>query len=124
MMKVLLEDIDPSSSINIELHRQAIKNAKLLEFRGNVREMLKSTKHHSQVIVGNGHTYDLETYRRHLLAYLLTGSNSEFNKKIQMIKSDVEAGCGYNSSITPNVLITSVKQLYTDIYASQILEQG
>ena len=40
MMKVLLENIDPSSSINIELHRQAIENAKLRYFKGNISELL------------------------------------------------------------------------------------
>ena len=76
MMKVLLEDIDPSSLINIELHRQAIENTKLQDFRGNVSEMLKSTEQYFQVIVGNGHTYDSETYICHLLASLITGSNA------------------------------------------------
>ena len=94
MTKVLIEDIDTYSSINIELHRQAIKNDKLQNFKGNVSKMLKSTEHHFQFIVGNGNTYDSETYRRHLLVSLLTGSNAEFNTNIKIIKSDVEAGCG------------------------------
>ena len=76
MMKVLPEDIDPSSSINIELHRQAIENSKFQYFKGNVRKMIKSTEHHFQVNVVNGHTYDLETYCRHLLASLLTEYNA------------------------------------------------
>ena len=114
-MKLLLEDIYPSSSINIELHSQEIQNSKLQDFKGNVSEMLKSTEHHFQVIVGNGHTYDSETYRLHLLASLLTGYNAEFNTNIQSIKSNLEAGCGYSSSITTNFLITSAKQLYTNI---------
>ena len=117
IMKVFSEDIDPSLPINIELHRQAIENTKLQDFRGNVREMLNSTKNHFQVIVGNEHTYDTETYCRQLLASLLTGSNAEFNTNIQSIKSDTEAVCGYNSSITPNVLTKSAKQLYTNIDA-------
>ena len=117
LMKVLLEEIDPSSSINIELHRQSIENAKLQDFKGNISEMLKSMEHHYQVIMENGHTYNRETYRRHILSALLTGTNSFFNTKIESIKSDVEAGCGYNSDISPNSLITSAKQLYTNINA-------
>ena len=83
--------------------------------KGDVSKLISSTKHYFQVIVGNGHTYDSETYICHLLASLITGSNAEFNTKIQSIESNVEAGCGYNSGITPNVLITSVKQLYKNI---------
>ena len=66
-LKVLLEEIDPTASVNVELHRQAIEGAKLQEHKGNVIEMCKSIERHFQAIVENGHAYDAETYRRHIL---------------------------------------------------------
>ena len=116
MLKVLFENIDPTSSVNIELHRQAIEGAKLHDFKGNVVEMLKSIEKHHQSIVGNGHSYDADTYRRHLLSALLSGSNDVFNTKLQSIKSDVDAGNGYNADIVPGALITSAKQQYINIF--------
>ena len=116
MLKVIFENVDPTSSVNIELHRQAIEGAKLHDFKGNVVEMLKSIEKHHQSIVGNGHSYDSDTYRRHLLSALLSGSNDVFNTKLQSIKSDVDAGNGYNADIVPGALITSAKQQYINIF--------
>ena len=115
IMKVLLEDIDPSSSINTKLHRHAIKQAKVQDFKGNICVMLKSTEHHYQVIVEDENSHDIETHRRHLLTQLFSGSNVEFDTNIQAIKSDLEVGYGYHSDITPQVLITSSRQLYESI---------
>ena len=61
MLKVLLEEIEPTSPVNVELHRQAIEGAKLQEQTGNVIEMCKSIERHLQTIVKNGHAYDAET---------------------------------------------------------------
>ena len=35
-LKVLLEEIDPTASVNVELHRQAIEGVKLQEHKVNV----------------------------------------------------------------------------------------
>ena len=96
-------------------HRQAIEGAKLQEHKGNVIEMYKSTEHYFQAIVENGHVYDAETYRSHILDPLLSGSNSNFNTIMKSIKSDVYAGYGYNANVAPATLLMSVKQLYTNI---------
>ena len=85
------------------------------EFKGNVVEMIKSIEKHYQAIVDNKHSYDPETYRRHLLSAFLSGSNAIFNAKIQTVKSDVDACYGYNSNITPSSLISLAKQLYINI---------
>ena len=97
MLKVLLEEIDPTSSVNIELHRQAIEKARLHDFKNNVVEMTKSIEKHHLAIVSNGYAYDKDTYRRHLLTSLLSGPNSVFNTKIQAIKGDVDSGYGYHT---------------------------
>ena len=115
MLKVALEEINPTSAVNIEMHRQAIEGAKLHDFKNNVVEMLKAIEKHHQAIVSNNHKYDGDTYRRHLLSALLTGANATFNTKIDQIKSDVDACYGYHSDITPSALITLAKQLYTNI---------
>ena len=39
LLKVLLGEIDPTASVNVELHRQAIEGAKIQEHKGNVIEM-------------------------------------------------------------------------------------
>ncbi len=115
MLKVALEEIDPTASVNIEMHRQSIEGAKLHDFKNNVVEMIKSIEKHHQAIVGNGHKYDQDTYRRHLMTALLSGSNAVFNTKMQQVKGDIDACYGFNSDITPSSLITMAKQLYVNI---------
>ena len=115
MLKVFLEEIDPTSSFNVELHRQAIVGAKLQEHKGNVIEMCKSIDRQFQAMVKNGHAYDAETYRRQILDALLSGPNADFNTRMKSIKIDVDAGYGYNANVTPATLLMSAKQLYTNI---------
>ena len=115
ILRVLLKYIDPTASVNVELHCQAIEGAKLQEHKGNVIEIYKSTEHHFQAIVENGHVYDAETYRSPILDPLLSGSNSNFNTIMKSIKSDVYEGYGYNANVAPATLLMSVKQLYTNI---------
>ena len=77
--------------------------------------MCKSIDRHLQAIVENGHVYDAETYRRHILDALLLGPNADFNTRMKSIKSDVDAGYGYNENVAPATLLMSAKQLYTNI---------
>ena len=114
MLKVLQEDIYPTASVNVKLHRQAIEGANLQDHKGNVIEMCKPIKRHFQAIVENGHAYDAETYRRHVLDALLSGPNSDVNNLMKSIKSDVGAGYGYNANFAPDTLLVSAKQLYTN----------
>ena len=77
--------------------------------------MCKSIKHHFQAIVENGHAYDAKTYWGNVLYLILSGPNADFNTKMKSIKSDVDAGCGYNANAAPDTLLASAKQLYTNI---------
>ena len=77
--------------------------------------MCKSIERHFQSIVENGHAYNAETYRRHVLYALLSGPNADFNTRMKSIKSDVDAGYGYNANAAPDTLLVSAKQLYTNI---------
>ena len=115
MLKVLIEDIDPTASVNVELHRQAVEGAKLQDHKGNVIKMCKSIERHFQAIVENGHAYDAETYRHHVLDALLSGPNADLNTKMKSIKSDVDAGYGYNANVAPDKILMSANQLYTNI---------
>ena len=78
----------------MELHGQAIDGSKLQEHKVNNIEMCKSIERHLQTIVENGHVYDAETYRRHILDALLSGPNAYFNTRMKSINSDVDAGYG------------------------------
>ena len=115
MMMVAIEEIDLTASVNIEMHRQAIEGSKLHEFKGNVVKMTKTIEKHYQAIVDNGHMYDPETFRRHLLTAYLSGSNPIFNTKLQTVKSDVDVCYGFNAKITPSALMAMSKQLYINI---------
>ena len=77
--------------------------------------MCKSIERHLQAIVENGHAYDAETYRQYILDALLSGPNSDFNTRMKSIKSDVDAGYGYNANVAPATLLMSAKQLQTNI---------
>ena len=90
MLKVLLKEIYPTASVNVELHRQAIERTKLQEHKGKVIEMCKSVERHFQAIVKNGHAYDAETYRRQILDALLSGPNYDLNTIMKSIRNDVD----------------------------------
>ena len=77
--------------------------------------MCKSIERHFKAIVKNGHAYDAETYMRHILDALLSVPNADFNTRMISIKSDVDAGYGYNTNVAPATLLMSAKQLYTNI---------
>ena len=77
--------------------------------------MCKSIERHFQAIIKNGHAYDADTYRRHILDALLSGPNADFNTRMKSIKNDVDAGYGYNANVAPAMLLMSAKQLYTNI---------
>ena len=115
LLKVVLKEINPTPSIIIEMHRQSIEGAKLHDFKCHLVEMLKTIEKHHQVIVENGHAYNSDTYHCHLMAALLSGSNTVFNTKLQTIKSDVDACYDYNVTMTPQALIMSSKQQYVNI---------
>ena len=77
--------------------------------------MCKSIERHLQAIVKNGHAYDADTYRRHVLDALLSSPNSDFNIKMKSTKSDTDAGYGYNANVAPDTLLMSAKHLYIKI---------
>ena len=77
--------------------------------------MCKSIERHFQAIIDNGHAYDAEAYKRHVMDALLSGPNADFNTRMKSIKSDVDAGYGYNANVAPDTLLMSAKQLYTNI---------
>ena len=115
MLKVLLEEIDPTSSVNIEIHRTAIEQARLHNYDNNVTEMIKDIEKHHLAIVENGGTYETETYRRHILAALLSGPNEVFNSHFKAIRGDVESNYGFHSTISPSILMSAAKTQYTNI---------
>ena len=77
--------------------------------------MCKSIERRFQAIVETGHAYDAKTYRRHILDELLSGPNADFNTRMKSIKSDVDAGYGYNANVAPATLLVSEKQFYKNI---------
>ena len=92
-----------------------LRGAKIQEHKRNVIEMCNSIERHFQAIVENGHACDAETYRRHILDALLSGPNADFNTRMKSIKSDVDAGYGYNANVAPATLRMSANKLYTNI---------
>ena len=83
LLKVLLEEIDPTAPVNVELHRQDIEGDKLQEHKGNVIKMCKSIERHFQTIIKNGHAYNTDTYRRHILDALLSVPSTNFNTRMK-----------------------------------------
>ena len=71
--------------------------------------MCKSIERHFKAIVENGHAYDAETHRRHIMDALLSGPNANFNTRMKSIKSDVDAGYVYNANVAPDTLLMSTK---------------
>jgi len=103
VLKVLLEDIDPTCSVNIECCSRVIEKSRLRDFKNNVTEMIQHIENHHLVIVSNSHTYDTNTYFCHLLTALLSSPNNVFNTNVQAIKSDVDSGYGFNAKVKPRL---------------------
>ena len=114
MCKVLLEQVDPTSAINLEMHRHSIESVKLQAFNNNVTEMVKDIEKHFKVITSNGGAYPAESYRRHIIAALLSGPNEAFNTHFKSIKTDVDACYGFHANITPDQLMRSAKSIYVN----------
>jgi hypothetical protein len=116
---LLLNKQDPSTLINIEIHKAAIESATLQQFGNNVNDLIASIQKHHKVIMDNGTEYDPVTYRRHCFKALLSGANDEFNKKIRLIKSEVEAGFGFHKDISAKELLIAAQTFYTNLCASK-----
>ena len=114
MAKVLLEQIDPTSAVNLEMHRHAIESVKLQTHNNNVTEMVKDIEKHHRVITSNGGSYPAESYRRHIITALLSGPNEAFNTHFRSIKTDVDACYGFHANVTPDQLMRSAKSMYVN----------
>ena len=49
----MLEQIDPTSAVNLEMHFHTIESVKLQTHNNNVTEMVKDIEKHYQVITSN-----------------------------------------------------------------------
>jgi hypothetical protein len=82
---LLLNKQDPSTLINIEIHKAAIESSTLQQFGNNVNDLIASVQKHHKVIMDNGTEYDPVTYRRHCFKALLSGANDDSTKRFDSL---------------------------------------
>ena len=59
----------------------------------------------------------------HVLDALLSGPNADFNTRKKSIKSDVDAGYGYNANVASAMLLMAENKLYTNIWRQNELSK-
>ena len=113
LVKTLLMKIDPDTMVGLESLRKKLETARLHHFKNNVPEMLNFMETTYKEIRNNGKTHD--SYLRHLLDALLSGSNATFTAFIQRIKDDIDGGFGTSKSMTADQLIVTACQKYVNM---------
>ena len=99
LLKLLLDEIDPSTEIGTEMYRKQIQNARLNKFDFDMKKARDEVEFAFRQIVLRGETYD--SLRLHVFDLLLSARNSEFLTWVQRVKQDVNTATGdYGTRIT------------------------
>ena len=117
MLYLLLTEIDPSTSISIESHWMNIEKYKLQDFNNNVPGMIVFIERNYKIIKDNSFDYVDKTYCHHVLSALSSGPNVEFNKYIDDIQCNIDAGHGYHCNITTSALFAGACTIYNNLDA-------
>ena len=99
MCKVVPEQIDTTSAVNLDMHCHAIEAIKLQIRHKHVTEMVKEIEIHYKAIAGNGGAYLKEGYMPHNLTALLSASHKAFNTHLKAIKIDINACCEFHTNV-------------------------
>lgn len=109
----MLMKIDPDTMVGLESLRKKLEAALLHQFKHNIPDMLTFMETKYKEIRNNGKTHD--SYLRHLLDALLSGTNATFTAFIQRIKDDIDGGFGVSKSMTAEQLIVTARRKYTNM---------
>jgi hypothetical protein len=94
MLKILVQMVNPTTRVGVNLHKRMIEKAKMSKFGHNLDDMLTDMQDHYKKILQQGKTHD--DWNLHVYNAMLSSKNAQFNAFVQRIKDDWEAGVDRN----------------------------
>ena len=117
MLKIVLDTIDPSVVVGVEVHRKRLEDIRLHEFGNDVTKMCSEIERVYQAIVDLGGT--CESIRRYLITALSSGPNATFNNFIDRINDDIESGRGENKNANWRDIVLQARKKYINMEATK-----
>ena len=116
MLKIILDEIAPSTTVGTDNYRKQIQNCRLPKFSYNVKECLEHIERCNKDILAQGETYD--SLRLHTFDCLKSAKNSEFKTWVRRVESDISCGTGEYKNFTPAMVINAAKKMYLNMTAT------
>jgi hypothetical protein len=113
MLKIILDEIAPSTIVGTDNYRKQIQNCCLPNFSYNVKECLKHIERCNKDILSQGETYN--SLQLHTFDRLKSAKNSEFKTWVRRVESDISSGTGEYKSFTPVMVISAAKKQYLNM---------
>lgn len=119
MLLMILQKVDPSTSVSTENHRKNIEQATMQPFNNVVPDLISYIENQHKAVIENGATYEHDTLRRHAITALKSGPNAEFNKFIGDVERDIESGIGQHALITVDNLFSASERFYNNLVSKK-----
>jgi len=113
MLKIIMDEIDPSTIVGTDNFRKQIQNCRLPKFSYNVKEGLEHIERCNNEIITRGETYD--SLRLHVFDCLKSAKNLEFKTWIRRVESDISSGTGKYKSCNAKIIISAAKKQYLNM---------
>ena len=98
MLKWVLNKLDPSVVVGVELLRKKLETIRLHQYKNNVEDMCTVIRETMKMIEGSGNK--CESIRRYVIDALRSGTNTDFTGYMTRINDDVEARTGIYKDMT------------------------
>ena len=116
MLKVIMDEISPSTIVGTEGFRRQIQGARLAKYGYNVKTALEAMEHAYKEIIRRGETYD--SFRYHIFDCLISAKNSDFVTWTKRAQQDISSGTGEYKEFTAQMILESAKKMYMNMIAT------
>lgn len=116
MLKLILDEIQPSTTIGTDNFRTIIQNCRLPKHGYNITAAMEEIEQNVKQIARHGETYD--SLRLHVFNCLMSAKNSSFRTWVERVKMDISSGTGEYKNHSPQMVINAAKRQYGDMIAS------
>ena len=113
MLFIVLNKLDPSVVVGIELLRKKLETIRLHQYKNNVDDMCTVIRETMKLIEGSGNK--CESIRRYVIEALRSGDNTEFNGYVSRINDDVEARTGVYKDMTWEQILETACTKFTNM---------
>lgn len=121
MLFLLIQKIDPSTIVGLDVILDSLEEAKLGDHKNDVDQMLTEMESKYNVLKDNDQAP--RNILKILFRALKSGQNDTFNKFIQRLEDDVDSGIGPNRNITPDLLISASRTKYNNMLSKKTWDQ-